>query len=196
MIFLKNKKTTITNLSDKELVQLILQEKDPEKLRYWQEELYNRYADIIYKTSLTIIADISLAKDITHDILVKVFTKLHTYQGNAHFYSWIKRITYNHCINFLAKKKKWHLEELDSDTYDLAIDEIELEHKMLLEVELEQMEQAFEQLPENERLILMMRYQDGMSVKKIKEVMKISESAVKMRLKRSRDHLAQLIKKG
>ena len=39
----------------------------------------------------------------------------------------------------------------------------------------------------------MMRYQDGMSVKDIAESLGIGESAIKMRLKRSRDRLADLI---
>ena len=39
----------------------------------------------------------------------------------------------------------------------------------------------------------MMRYQDGLSVKEISDTLNVGESAVKMRLKRSRDHLAELI---
>ena len=39
----------------------------------------------------------------------------------------------------------------------------------------------------------MMYYQDDMSIKQIAESFAIGESAVKMRLKRSRDHLAELI---
>ena len=41
--------------------------------------------------------------------------------------------------------------------------------------------------------MLLMRYQEGLSIKEIAEVLEISESAVKMRLKRSRDRLAELL---
>jgi len=39
----------------------------------------------------------------------------------------------------------------------------------------------------------LMRYQDGLSVKAIARALSVGQSAVKMRLKRSRDHLAELL---
>ena len=42
-------------------------------------------------------------------------------------------------------------------------------------------------------MILMMKYQDGFSVKDISTMLDLGESAVKMRLKRSRDRLAELV---
>ena len=55
------------------------------------------------------------------------------------------------------------------------------------------MEVVFEKLNADDKLLLLMRYQDGMSVRDISESLGVGESAIKMRLKRSRDRLGDLI---
>ena len=110
------------------------------------------------------------------------------------FYSWVNAIIYNHCINHIEREKKLRLEDFETHSYDIAADEIELEHKILMELRLSQLEILMEQISESERMILLMRYQDDLSVKQIAQALGIGESAVKMRLKRSRDHLAELLK--
>ena len=66
--------------------------------------------------------------------------------------------------------------------------------KFLQELQLDQLEILFRQLKGDDKIILLMRYQDSMSVKQIAATLGIGESAVKMRLKRSRDRLAELLK--
>ncbi len=58
-----------------------------------------------------------------------------------------------------------------------------------------QLEHFLDILHPEERMILMMRYQDDMSVNDIAETLHLGLSAVKMRLKRGRDKLAKKIQK-
>ena len=78
-------------------------------------------------------------------------------------------------------------EELERDT--------ELEEKRWKEERMQDMEKAFLDLPVPDRALLLMRYQDSLAVKEIQDILGINESAVKMRLKRARDKLAQLMEK-
>ena len=78
----------------------------------------------------------------------------------------------------------------------MATDDIELENKLLKDLQLNQLEKLFKELKADEKMVLLMRYQDGMSVKQISTSLSIGESAVKMRLKRSRDRLAELLKQA
>lgn len=192
----ETKKAEIKTLEDKDLVKAILSESNREKKRKLQEELYVRYADTVYKKCKSIIKNSETAKDLAHDILVKVFLKLNKFRGESSFYSWVYAITFNHCMTHIEKEKRLKIEDFETHSYEIATDEIELEHKILKEVRLTQLETVFEYLPEAERLILIMRYQDGVAVKNIAKHLNIGESAVKMRLKRSRDHLAKLIKEN
>jgi len=186
----KNDLKSLEGTSDEELVRLILQTKD----RSFQEELYERYAEKVYHKCLNIVNDRVIAQDLTHDVMIKVFTKLSKYSEKSPFYGWIFAITYNHCMDYLKAKKKFKMSSYEDYKVDVPEDSIEKEHKILQETRFNQLEDSFKELSKQEKLILLMRYQDGMSIKQIAVVLKVSESAVKMRLKRSRDRLAGLVK--
>ena len=194
MIPLKSKTTEYSNLDDKALVAAIIAEPNREQMRRMQELLYERYADKVFAKCVQMVRNSEQAKDLAHDIMVKVFVNLNRFRGESSFYSWVYAITYNHCINHIEREKKLRLEDFETHSYDIAADEIELEHKILMELRLSQLEILMEQISESERMILLMRYQDDLSVKQIAQALGIGESAVKMRLKRSRDHLAELLK--
>lgn len=194
MVFFKKQKSNSDGWSDSELIDKILTEKDKKLKRQFQEDLYGRYVQKVYFRCVSIVKDKNIAQDLAHDIMVKMFLNLNKYLGKAPFGSWLFSITYNHCINYLRKEKKLKLDDLDSVKEQIATDNASIEEKELLEMQLNQLERIFEKLKEDERLILLMRYQDGMSIKMIAANLKISESATKMRLKRSRDHLAEFLK--
>lgn len=196
MVFLKNKETPYKELPDKELVAAILIETNKERQRIMQEELYDRYAGKIFFKCLSIVKNRETAKDLAHDILVKMFLKLKDYKSISPFYGWVFAITYNHSISYLQKQKRIVLEDVEAGEFNLTTDEIEAENQELKELQLTQLERMVEELSEIERLILFMRYQDGMPVKEIASALQIGESAVKMRLKRSRDRLAELFKQA
>jgi len=50
-------------------------------------------------------------------------------------------------------------------------------------------------LREDEKMILLMKYQDGMSIKDIQGSLGVSESAIKMRIKRAKEKMRVLYKK-
>ena len=194
--FKKQKKTENPYLTDKQLVKVILSAKDPTIKRQLQEELYHRFAERIYFKCLSIVKSKEIAKDLTHDIIIKIFFNLGKYSGISEFYPWVAAITYNHCINWLNKEKKLKVESIENHAFQIGLDDSEeaIAIKMLEELQLSQLERLFQELKEAEKIVLLMRYQDGLSVKNIASILKIGESAVKMRLKRGRDHLIRLVK--
>ena len=50
----------------------------------------------------------------------------------------------------------------------------------------------FKKLQEQDRIILLMQYQDALRIEDISEILQISNSAVKMRLKRAKEKLARM----
>jgi RNA polymerase sigma-70 factor (ECF subfamily) len=98
-------------------------------------------------------------------------------------------------MDYLKKKKRIHFGDFDlSNHAQLSVQDIELENKILAELRLSQLERLVKELKEEDRLILFMRYQDGMPMKEIARILSTTESAVKMRLRRSLDRLAKLLK--
>ena len=152
------------------------------------EEIYHRYADKVYRKCLSFTKDPARAEDFTHDIFLKLILKLGTYKENARFSTWLYSITYNYCMDQLRIYKKrnevYTDEELDisDDTdLDLAFEDQDVETKRLTN--------ALDRLHTEEKSILMMKYQDDLSIREIAEVFHITESAAKMRLLRSREKL-------
>ncbi|NJN34915.1 MAG: RNA polymerase sigma factor [Saprospiraceae bacterium] len=182
-------KNTSDKMSDEEIVERIL--KGEQQLL---EQLYDRYSGKIFHKCLSIIKDREAAKDCTHDITIKIFMNLANFKGRSAFSLWVHSITYNYCMDYLTKQKRMDYSDYSDYEYEnVANDDEALESKLLQDLKLTQLEAVFEKLNPDEKIILMMRYQDGMSVKDIADTLSIGESAVKMRLKRSRDRLAELI---
>lgn len=177
-------------ISDKEIVEQIIATGDKELFNI----LYDRYSNKVYYKCLLLTKDKEVSKDLTHDILIKVFLNISKLTKVTNFSLWIHSITYNHCIDYLRSKNKFKHEDYDEERFEnLSEQEIEREQQELKEVQLSELEIVFQQLKQDERLVLLMRYQDGLSVKAIAKALSVGESAVKMRLKRSRDHLAELL---
>jgi RNA polymerase sigma factor (sigma-70 family) len=192
MSFFKFGKTATDKLSDEEIVERVLKNGDRQGL----ELLYDRYSGKIFHKCLSLIKDREAAKDCTHDIMVKVFMNLSNFKGKSAFSLWVHSITYNYCMDYLHKQKRIEYNDYSESAYEnLANDDEGLELKILQDVQLTQLERVFDLLNPDERMLLMMRYQDGMSVKHIAETLHVGESAIKMRLKRSRDRLAELLGK-
>lgn len=163
-------------------------------MRQGQEELYRRYAGKVYHKCISLISDRDTAQDLTHDIFIKIFLHLNRYNHKGPFHAWVFAITYNCCFDFLKKRNKFRKVDTEDVSHLRAETSTELQYKLFKEAELLALEQAFTKLKPAEKMILSMYYTDNMTVKSIAALLRAGESAVKMRLKRSREHLAELIK--
>lgn len=152
-------------------------------------ELYELFSDKIYRRCAFMLKDNMLAEDAVHDIFIKMLVKIKELSDGQAFEAWFNRLVYNHCIDLLRKSKKVRsVEFVESSeiTENLAV----IIEKMESEDELSnELRKEINNLTEIDRTILSMHYWEGYGVKEISEFMKIGESAVKMRMKRSRDAL-------
>lgn len=152
------------------------------------EELYERYADKVYRKCLSFVKDKARAEDFTHDIFMKLILRIGSFKETAKFSTWLFSITYNYCIDQLRVIKKSAEETLEEDLE--IIDEVE--DGAEIEMEAKKLRQVLEKIPPDERTILLMKYQDDFSIKEIADTFNLSESAVKMRLKRTKEKLRKL----
>lgn len=193
MTFIKLGKSKEEELDDKELVRRIVHEGEKEHL----ETIYEKYIDRIFRKCMTLTKDHDLAKDLTHDIMVKVLLNLSKFKGTAPFSLWVHSITYNFCMDYFRKQKKIPLAKYEEKHLEnLPGDQSETIHQQLKELRLTELEEHFKHLRKEEQMILLMRYQDGMSIKQMAATLGLKEGAVKMRLKRSREHLSKSLKEN
>lgn len=166
-------------LKDEELVRLYVA---TQKQSYF-EPLYVRYQPKIYRHCLQLIKDADLAYDFTQDIFIRVLSKLDQFQHRCSFSTWLYSLTRNYCISQLRVVKPTRFYPLEDG--ELVAEEPEespeLAYKML--------QIAIRRLPAEEVSLLRMKYQHNWETAQIGLQMNLSEGAVKMRLKRSRDKL-------
>ena len=156
------------------------------------EQLYDRYSDKVYRKCLSFVKDDAKAEDFTHDIFLKLVLNLASYKETAKFSTWLYSITYNYCIDQTRVSKKYSEVGLD-DNFDVPDDDDDAE---IAELEAQQLNKAMKQILPEEKSILMMKYQDDLSIKEISESLDISESAVKMRLLRAKEKLRKVYLEG
>lgn len=120
---------------------------------------------------------------------------LASFKGNSKFSTWIYSITYNYCIDYLRKKQK---ERKQVSTYSTESDELResmedvLEFESLRQIKTERLLELMNKVSVDDKMILLMKYQDNLSIKQIQSIFNISESAVKMRINRAKGKIKKL----
>lgn len=182
------KEESFSELSDGEIIKRITENGKSHLF----EILYNRYYCKILDKSYSLVKNGELAADLTRDILSKVYEKLSSFKGNSSFGSWIYSITYNHCIDYLREKKKLHYPDwnMQNDLPEI-IDEVEEDNTL---INYDRLLKLLDLIHTEEKALLIMKYQDDLSLKEIGEALRISESATKMRIKRAKARLLYLYK--
>lgn len=179
---LKRKKD---KLSDEELVKKIVISDD---LSYF-EEIYDRHIKMVYQKCLGFTKDQAEAKDLAHDVMVKIYLSLKKFNHKSKFSTWIYRITYNHCIDHENKKRKRNLSEEDIEWINENSGILEPDDSELTKISVDQLNDLLNEISPSEKSILLMKYQDGLSIKEIGKIVEKNESAVKMKLKRSKEKI-------
>jgi RNA polymerase sigma factor (sigma-70 family) len=166
--------------SDEEIVHLIMNSGNQELF----EVLYSRYFKKVKDKCYSFLKDSKQAEEFANDILTKAYEKIPGFKGNSSFSSWLYSITYNYCIDYLRVKKKLHYPNWNSSNeIPEIIDETEADFE---EANYENLLTILELVHPEEKVLLLMKYQENHPIKHIAKTLRISEDAVKMRLKRAR----------
>lgn len=153
--------------------------------------LYDRHAEVVYNKCLFFLHDPMEAQDLTHDIFVHLFAKLRTFKVQSKFTTWLYALTYNFCVNYIQREvEKVHRKEPIREEVLGAVED-GIPDERLFEMKLDKIERALKGIDPNEKALLIMKYQDDLSIKDIMQALEINESAVKMRLKRAKKKLLE-----
>jgi RNA polymerase sigma-70 factor (ECF subfamily) len=82
------------------------------------EQLYRRYGRRVYHLCLRIVKNEAEAEDLTQEAFLKVFRKIHTFQGKAAFSTWLHRVSVNTVLMSLRKKKRVEIPLENDDQYE------------------------------------------------------------------------------
>ena len=179
-------------LTDEELVSEIIKTKESTLFAL----LYDRYAPIVYNKCLGFAKNKVEAEDLTHDIFIKLYVKLKTFKGTAKFSTWLYSFTYNFCVNYVQRNTYKKKEQLNPDAIEKRASVAnEVSDDEIFKLKSDKLLKVLSIIDVNDKMILLMKYQDELSIKEISVAFSIGESAVKMRLKRAKERVMEEYKK-
>lgn len=133
--------------------------------------------------------DSDQAHDFTQDIFMRAFSRLDRFEQRSTFSTWLYSISYNYCIDQLQlAKRRPTVALLDNTDYGLT----DAEDTVRYESRMQYLSGVLDTLPPEEVQLLRLKYEDGLDIVTIARQFNLSQSAVKMRLKRSRDKIRLL----
>lgn len=146
------------------------------------EAAYGKYADMLYRLSLSHLGVAEDAEDAVHDVFEKYINTSPEFKDGEHEKAWFVRVTVNCCHDLLRKRSKRNHEALEA-AYDIAHEDSE-EPEIF---------RIIHSLPEKYRAVIVLHYLEGYSVEETAKLLQVTVSAVKMRLARGREQLRQIM---
>ncbi|WP_290787442.1 RNA polymerase sigma factor [Altibacter sp.] len=154
--------------------------------------LYDRYGDTVYNKCYNFVKTEDEAEDLVQDIFLKLFMKLGNYKGTAKFSTWLYAFTYNFCVNYVTRDtaRKMDRASVSVEDYDHLL--IETDDYSLFQLQVDKLRKALDIINPDDKMLLLLKYQDDLSIKDLANVLELGESAVKMRLKRAKARIVEL----
>lgn len=153
--------------------------------------LIEAYQAPIYNLAYRMLGSSGEAEDAAQETFLRVYTRLHTYEPERKFSSWILSIASHYCIDRLRRRRGnvASLDEMQSANW-VPDDAPKPEERALDSEQSVVISQMLGCLPEQYRVVIVLRYWHDMGYDEIAEVTQSTESAVKSRLHRAREMMA------
>ncbi len=158
------------------------------------EEIYLRFAKTVFNSCFYFLKNEQDAEDAAQEVFLKLFINISKFSGRSKFSTWLNALTYNHCINTLTRDKGKKILDQAYEIDDNLLGEDEIDDTHIYELKLEILAKALDAIDPQQRMILLLKYKDDMSIKDLMEFLEIGESAAKMRLARAKQNLLTIYK--
>lgn len=153
-------------------------------MRQKLQELVTLYQDNLFAVAFNICKNAQDAEDVVQDTFIRYYTLKKEFDSGQHIRAWLIRVTINRAKN--VTHTFWRRNKLSLEDY---METLSFETK-----ESENLFETVMKLPEKYRIVIHLFYYEDYSVNEIAEILKLSESNVKVRLSRGRRLLRDALK--
>ncbi len=158
------------------------------------ESLIEEHQRLVSHIVFRMVSNVSDREEICQDVFMKVYQNLKGFQFESKLSTWIARIAYNTCINYLEKKKvplfdDCSPEEKTLDSYP-AEGTLPDEHAERKDIS-QRLQNEIDKMPIHFRTILTLYHLDNLSYNQITEIMQMPEGTIKSYLFRARKLLKE-----
>lgn len=153
------------------------------------------YGQQVYTLIVRMVGSEEDAEELTQDTFMKAFNHLSSFCGNSSFSTWVYRIAYNTALSALRKHPSREVLTFDEGVWN-RLSDTEIDESLDCEEEhrLESLQRALRRLSPDEQAIVTLFYEEEKSIAELAEILKQTESNVKVKLHRIRKKLYLLIK--
>ena len=152
-------------------------------------ELINLYGNKLLKTTYLIVKDEKHAEDIVQETFIRVFKYIKNFKEDSSIYTWIYRIAHNVTMDFLKAS-------IPTIPYEDCFEsKDDIEETTILNLEMESIKIALDNLKLIYKQVLILFYFDDLSIKEISEILDEKEGTIKSRLSRGRLELKKFLMK-
>ncbi len=176
-----------------------------EQLKQGQKQafdiLVNTFQKRLLKVAYGITLDPEESREIVQDVFTTVFRQIHSFRQDAMLYTWLRKITVNHCLNWKRKWKRrfrWHhdpisvenesilsRENTQMDTPEMLMREKQFRNRLM---------DAVKDLPEKTRVVFVLYALEGLSYEEIADFLHIRKGTVASRLYHARKQVTRALK--
>jgi RNA polymerase sigma-70 factor, ECF subfamily len=146
--------------------------------------LFETHKDRVYSIALRYAGDSAAAMDIAQDTFVKLLSNIQQFRGDSSFESWLYRMVVNSCLDYHRRRRRF-LPLMDEALDVFRSSKEGALSEMLREEQAERVQQVVAQLPEDQRIVVVLRYTEGRSYEEIADLLGCRRGTVASRLNRA-----------
>lgn len=168
---------------------------DPEQF----EAFMKAYQNMVYTTALRLLGRPAEAEDIAQEVFLRAYDRFDEIRDQPTVGGWLRTVAKNMCLNHLSRyRSRWRLfseiraPEADQSTFQDEIDSGDSTDRSAAKHDEETLMESFLlQLPDKQRVPLVLYHYDGMSYEAIASSLGVSLGKVKTDIRRGRESLRE-----
>lgn len=159
------------------------------------EQLVGRYQQAVFNTIYRYTGNREDVQDLAQEVFIKVWQNAAKFKGRSRFSTWLYRIVVNHCLNYRRKHRRPHV------SLDEMVEQGNIPDPLIVKPDPEQrrkvelVRRAIDELPERQRMALILAQFEERSYAEIAQIMKVSVSSVESLIFRARRALRERLAK-
>ena len=165
------------------------------------EQFVLQYEKKIYNIALKYTSSESAACDISQEVFLKIYKSISTFKELSSLSTWVYRITYNVCIDYLRREKRMSevslfVDGADDEDYLMELPDTSSSPELVMDKTIlrEVISSSIEKLSAEHRSMIILRDLQGLSYAQIAKITGCEEGTVKSRINRAREKLRTILR--
>jgi len=162
--------------------------------------LVNTFQKRLLKVAYGITLDPEESREIVQEVFITVFRQIHSFRQDAALYTWLRKMTVNHCLNWKRRwnrRFRWNHDPITRENdpgFSPEDSPMETPETLMQKKQFQDgLMAAVKHLPEKTRTVFVLYALEGLSYEEIADFLQIRKGTVASRLYHARKQVAQAL---